>query len=256
MSAPQLPISKVLLIDDAPEMHALFRAHLRPLPIELLHAHSGREGLAIAMSQRPALILLDYQMPDMDGMAVLKTLKEDRRLAAISVMLVTAAEDQKTVSEAFRLGAADYIRKPVCPAEVKARVSRELHAQALMAELSLRAYHDTLTGLPNRAFLAEELERAIDRRRQEPDHAFAVLFFDFDRFKNVNDSLGHAVGDMLLKEIAERFRRNLHPDELAPPHCGSSMVARIGGDEFVVLLEGSDAASDAEAVADRLLEAF
>src|SRR5690606_3421420 len=155
--------SKVLLIDDAPEIHALFSALLKTLPIELVHAHSGRDGLDAASAQRPALILLDYQMPDMDGMAVLTTLKRDAELASIPVMLVTGADDQKTVSEAFRLGAVDYIRKPVCAAEVKARISRELHSQALMSELSRRAYHDTLTGLPNRALLAEQIERAIER---------------------------------------------------------------------------------------------
>jgi len=248
--------SKVLLIDDAPEIHALFSALLKTLPIELVHAHSGRDGLDAASAQRPALILLDYQMPDMDGMAVLTTLKRDAELASIPVMLVTGADDQKTVSEAFRLGAVDYIRKPVCAAEVKARISRELHSQALMSELSRRAYHDTLTGLPNRALLAEQIERAIERRRREPGHHFAVLFFDFDRFKNVNDSLGHDVGDKLLIEIAERFRRNLRGRDMVSRDGGGSTIARIGGDEFVVLLDGIASPRDAEAVADRLLKAF
>src|SRR5690606_28421837 len=248
-------ISKVLLIDDAPEIHALFRAHLKALPIELVHAFSGTEGLDAASTHRPALILLDYQMPDMDGMTVLKTLKENADLASIPVMLVTGADDQKTVSEAFALGAADYIRKPVCAAEVKARVTRELHTQALMAELSRRAYHDTLTGLPNREFLVEQIERTIERKRRDPAYHFAVLFFDFDRFKNVNDSLGHEVGDSLLMEIAERFRCNLRSVGTVSLY-ESSTVARIGGDEFVVLLEGLSSPGDAESIAGRLLEAF
>ncbi|HEX6999695.1 MAG TPA: EAL domain-containing protein [Gammaproteobacteria bacterium] len=248
--------AKVLLIDDAREIHALFRVHLKGLPVELLHAYSGREGLEIAQREPPALILLDYRMPDMDGMAVLARLKDDPALAAIPVMLVTATDDPETISRAFALGAADYVQKPVCAAEVKARVSRELHTQQLMSELRRRAYHDILTGLPNRALLANHLQRAIERRRREPGHRFAVLFFDFDRFKNINDSLGHDVGDMLLKEVAIRFERCV-PSVCAGLGSGaSSTVARLGGDEFVVLLDGLTDPQDAVKLAEELLKAL
>ncbi|HEY8519051.1 MAG TPA: EAL domain-containing protein [Gammaproteobacteria bacterium] len=247
--------SKVLLIDDAREIHALFRVHLKGLPLELLHAYSGREGLELAERDPPALILLDYHMPDMDGMAVLARLKDDPALAAIPVMLVTGTEDQETISRAFALGAADYVRKPVCAAEVKARVSRELHTQQLMRELTRRAYHDSLTGLPNRALLASHVQRAIERRRREPQHRFAVLFFDFDRFKNINDSLGHDVGDMLLKEVAVRFQRCV-PSVCAALGGVSSTVARLGGDEFVVLLDGLRQPQDAVKLAEELLKAL
>lgn len=116
----------------------------------------------------------------------------------------------------------------------------------LMGELHTQAYNDSLTGLPNRAAILNSIQEAIERG---PDHQFALLFLDFDRFKLINDSLGHDMGDELLKKIAERLKQALRgTDELIP--------ARLGGDEFVVLLNGLTHLSDATVVAERLLKAF
>ncbi len=106
------------------------------------------------------------------------------------------------------------------------------------------ALHDSLTGLPNRALFLDRLEHAIARNRRHPESVFAVLFLDLDRFKNVNDSLGHAVGDQLLISIARRLESLLRP---------SDRVARLGGDEFAILADDLEQASDATRVADRLL---
>ena len=97
------------------------------------------------------------------------------------------------------------------------------------------AFHDTLTNLPNRALLAENLKFVIERAKQHEDYQFAVLFLDLDRFKNVNDSLGHSIGDQLLIAMARRLE-----------HCirDVDMVARLGGDEFAILLDGISDSSD------------
>lgn len=122
-------------------------------------------------------------------------------------------------------------------------------AQVREAEEVLRyeATHDPLTGLPNRSLLVERLGRTIERASKEPSYAFAVLFLDLDRFKHVNDSLGHTVGDELLKEVAHRLSSCVHPTDT---------VARLGGDEFVVLLEGLAEPEDAESVAEHVQEAL
>tara|TARA_R110002111_G_scaffold261826_3_gene335804 strand:+ start:8279 stop:10546 length:2268 start_codon:yes stop_codon:yes gene_type:complete len=116
----------------------------------------------------------------------------------------------------------------------------------LMGQLHTQAYNDSLTGLPNRASILDSIQNAIDR---SADHHFALLFLDFDRFKLINDSLGHDMGDELLREIAQRLRTALRGSDQIKP-------ARLGGDEFVILLSDLTNLSDATVVAERLLEVF
>jgi diguanylate cyclase (GGDEF)-like protein len=120
-------------------------------------------------------------------------------------------------------------------------------ARAAEKRLQWEATHDLLTVLPNRSLLKERLARAVERIKEDPGYGFAVLFLDLDRFKNVNDSLGHGVGDLLLKEVARRLRHSVYETD---------MVARLGGDEFVVLLENVADPDDAAEVAKRLQNAL
>ncbi|HTV49377.1 MAG TPA: EAL domain-containing protein [Phycisphaerae bacterium] len=133
----------------------------------------------------------------------------------------------------------------------------------LETELRIAARTDKLTGLPNRAALADDIQRAIARTRRHPEFSFAVLFLDLDRFKSINDCLGHEAGDLLLREIASRLRLSLREEDVvavsapadgaekAQQKCGE--VVRLGGDEFVVLLDGLRTPADACIVADRIL---
>ena len=112
------------------------------------------------------------------------------------------------------------------------------------AKLQHDAMHDVLTGLPNRALFLDRLTLALSRRARRPDHSCGVLYLDLDRFKEINDGLGHAAGDVLLKEVAERLRGTLRPQDSA---------ARLGGDEFAVLVENILSPGDLEIVANRVL---
>jgi diguanylate cyclase (GGDEF)-like protein len=131
--------------------------------------------------------------------------------------------------------------------------SEQHHAQARLRHV---AYHDELTGLPNRKLLMEHLESALARVQNNPGHRFAVLFLDFDRFKLVNDTLGHEVGDMLLNSISHRLNENIRSRDAAAVAGQFQLPARLGGDEFVVMLDGIAGVADATAVARRLLEVF
>lgn len=134
-----------------------------------------------------------------------------------------------------------------------ADTTEQQHAQARLRHV---AYHDELTGLPNRKLLMEHLENAMARSRGNKGHKFAVLFLDFDRFKLVNDTLGHEVGDLLLNSISRRLRENIRDVDNAAMAGQEQLPARLGGDEFVVMLDGIAGEEDAVAVARRLLETF
>src|SRR5690606_26331621 len=114
-------------------------------------------------------------------------------------------------------------------------------------QLKHEVVHDALTGLPNRRYLRDRLDRMLARLRREPDRGFAVLYLDVDRFKVINDSLGHSAGDEVLNELAVRLNRCVRAPDL---------VARLGGDEFAVLLEGIDGDSTPARVAQRILDAL
>ncbi|MEI8196219.1 MAG: PAS domain-containing protein, partial [Phycisphaerae bacterium] len=128
--------------------------------------------------------------------------------------------------------------------------------KAMEEELRTAARTDKLTGLPNRALFCDRLQQAVLRSQQMKDYHFAVLFLDFDRFKTINDSLGHNIGDQLLQEIAQRLRHTVRAGDSLSRQAREHTTARLGGDEFVVLLDGIADPGDASVVANRLLEVF
>ena len=147
-------------------------------------------------------------------------------------------------------------RDPFGKALLMAGVCLDVNAQKLLEEqLRQSVRTDGLTQMPNRAVVMERVNTALVRARREPGYCFAVLFMDFDRFKQVNDTLGHSVGDELLRQIAQRLEHSLRPgDAYTQSSDFSNMAARLGGDEFVVVLDDIRGDLDAELVAGRLLE--
>jgi diguanylate cyclase (GGDEF)-like protein/PAS domain S-box-containing protein len=136
-------------------------------------------------------------------------------------------------------------------------LSRDISQRKQMEEeLRTAAWTDKLTGLPNRALFVDRLQQAVLRAERMEDYRFAVLFLDFDRFKIINDSLGHKVGDQLLQDAAERLRTTVRAGDSLGRVAGQHTTARLGGDEFVVLLDGIHSESDASLVAGRLLHAL
>lgn len=133
-------------------------------------------------------------------------------------------------------------------AELNEELSAEMDARlAVEQKLTRQALHDPLTGLPNRAFFLQELERTLARQKRRREQRFSVLFIDLNRFKPVNDSFGHAAGDQLLAAVARRLEAALRPGDL---------VARLGGDEFTVLLDNVEQVGQAAKVAQRILDQF
>lgn len=249
---PRLP-PKILVIDDCVSIHRLIGGILAPMNVCLEFASGGEEGMRIAATSLPDLILLDYKMPDCDGLEVLRRLGMNERLARIPVMMITSDNDQRLIATAFELGVCDYVNKPFLPIELRARVRSALSSHAMIEDLRYQAHFDFLTGLPNKTNFVERIQRALNPNLNER-HEFAVLFIDLDRFKWINDSLGHGCGDQALKEAAERLLNAVSIESHCLPQTKENTVSRFGGDEFVILLESIANRAEAERMAFEIVE--
>jgi diguanylate cyclase (GGDEF)-like protein len=161
----------------------------------------------------------------------------------IPVLMITALQDNSSVERAFAAGASDYIPKPIHYAVLSQRVRRIIEANRAEKRIRHLAYNDVLTNLPNRTLFFELLGKSIEQASQD-GRQVAVLFMDLDRFKYVNDNLGHHVGDRLLQAVAKRVRAAVRGDDT---------VARLGGDEFTVVLNELDSPAAAATAAHNIV---
>jgi diguanylate cyclase (GGDEF)-like protein len=230
--------------DDAMNRDALSR-RLAAAGYKVLVAEDGHRALEIAATERVDLVLLDVMMPGMSGIDTLRRLRQQRSVADLAVIMVTAKNGTDDVVEALELGANDYVTKPVDFPVALARIRTQLTAR--------RA--DPLTGLPNRVLFMDRLEQLIKRARFSGHHAFAVFFLDIDRFKVINDSLGHVAGDELLVGVSRRLEQSLRSTDTITRFDGDCTLARLGGDEFTILLDRVRTEAEATAIAERLLAA-
>jgi diguanylate cyclase (GGDEF)-like protein len=238
-------MTTLLIVDDEPMNRDALQRRLTRAGYQVLTAESGEQALQIVAANRVDLVLLDVMMPGMDGVETLRRLRQSRSVSELPVVMVTAKDGSDDVVEALEAGANDYVTKPVDFAVAHARIRTQLTAR--------RA--DPLTGLPNRLLFMDRLNQRIAAADPAGVRDFAVFFLDIDRFKVINDSLGHAAGDELLTGIARRLEQSLRCTDTVARLAGECTLARLGGDEFTVLLAGIRTAADASAVADRLVAA-
>ncbi len=233
----------VLIIDDSPDVHRLVEARLRHEPVTFKSAMSGREGLESAEALRPSLILLDLDMPDPDGFAVLRRLKSSPETAQIPVLVLSGMTSSTEKVAAFDLGAVDYVTKPFDFMELRARLRSALRTQELIRLLAERAEIDALTGVGNRTqFNRRWREEVAEAARHARPLTLAVL--DIDHFKKINDTYGHPAGDEVIAALARIIQRSVRV---------SDVVCRYGGEEFAVILP-TTTPDDAEVVVQRIRE--
>jgi len=196
------------------------------------------------------LILLDLRMPGMDGFQVMESLKEIETDGYLPVLAVTAQPSHKL--RALQSGAKDFVSKPFDLAEVLMRVHNMLEVRLLHEAarnygkmLESMALNDPLTGLANRRLLADRMSMALVHARRDKS-AMGVVYLDLDGFKQINDTLGHSAGDVLLKMVAERLVATVREEDT---------VARLGGDEFIISLWHVSGIDYAATVALRAVEA-
>ena len=288
-----MQIPKVLLVnDDAASLFALeslLTSETDLQQYELVTATSGHEALRKVLTHEFAVILLDVNMPGMDGFETAEAIHSHPRSGSVPIIFITAYfADEMHRLKAYQAGAADYLFTPVIPQVLQTkvavfvdltsknlalraktdelsqlyqdlrvqrvldleRINRELEQEVAERKLAEQRAHDlsirdALTGVVNRRSLIQQLEHAVAKCDRDQGEC-ALLFLDLDHFKQVNDTLGHHIGDELLRQVAARL--------LAAVRV-SDVVARLGGDEFVVLLEGKGAAANAARVARKISQA-
>ena len=209
----------------------------------------GNQALEVLVQDgAPRLALLDWSMPGKDGPEVCRELRALTKAHYTYIILLTARSGKADIAEGLEAGADDYVIKPFEAIELKARLlagSRiiELQDQLLEAQEKLRhqATHDGLTGVWNRAAILEKLEIEIQRANRQGT-PLTVMMADLDRFKNINDSFGHQVGDVVLRGVAQTMNQTVRVYD---------SVGRYGGEEFLIVAAGSDA-SMGKVLADRL----
>jgi two-component system, cell cycle response regulator len=237
---------RIVVAEDSALLRRMLGDVLHAQGWAVLEAGDGETALAMAREHEPDVLLMAREMQGLDGLAVLDAVRRDPRTADMPVVFVTGHTDAQALADALERGAHDYVRKPVDPVELVARVRTALRLRSVLDELAHRnreleelARTDVLTGLANRRHADEILRRTIASARRHGRQVCAVLA-DIDRFKSVNDLHGHAAGDAVLRAVAARLAAGLREEDLA---------ARWGGEEFLLLLPDAD---DATTVCERV----
>lgn len=238
----------VLIADDSLVIRAVVRSELEDEGYRVVEAVDGLAAVQQCRDHPPDVVLLDIEMPGLDGYQVLAELKADPELTDIPVVFLTSRGGMDDVVAGLRGGAHDYLRKPFESPELLARVAAATHVKHLQDQLRQRnadldrlSRTDMLTGMYNRRHLEQELDRLHNdaTRHSAP---LCALLLDLDRFKHVNDTYGHGAGDDVLREFARRVAGELRSGDIG---------GRWGGEEFLVIMPRTDL-GDARALAERI----
>jgi len=253
--------AKILIVDDNPENLTSLIMLFKKIDVNVIAVEDGNKALAEALNQDFALIILDVQMPNMDGYEVAKLLHGDIKTKDIPVVFITAAySDEEHLLEGYKNGAVDYIEKPIHDTVLLSKVAifirlwkqqRALEREVLLRaqankEIKHLATHDHLTGIANRVLLTDLIGKAFARAKRY-ELKLAILFLDLDGFKSINDAYGHDAGDYLLKVYSQRLTSSVRAID---------SVIRFGGDEFIILLTDLQDRGEALTSANRISDAL
>lgn len=231
-------LPKILIVDDQKQNLTTMRLLLAETHAKLYTVTSGKEAIDLVADNDFALILLDVQMPVMDGFETAETMRSSNYVAGVPIIFITAnSQEQQDIFQGYDSGAVDYLFKPVDLKILLSKVSFFLELDKKSKELLKKnkdlaklTIHDDLTGLYNRRYLNERLQEEFSRcERYNTD--CSCMMIDLDHFKNVNDTYGHGFGDVVITTFAKR---------LSVRTRSTDFVFRFGGEEFLILLPQTD----------------
>jgi two-component system cell cycle response regulator len=226
---------KIMLVEDSPLQTRRIGRYLKEWNLDFVAIDNGSDAWNILQEpDAPSLVLLDWMLPGLDGIELCRRIRTlGAQGAYIYTVMLTAKDKKHDLLTAMAAGADDYLAKPVDPSELRARIMVGKRIFELQKSLKFTATHDFLTTLLNRAEILARLTRELNRNKRE-DKPTAIILADLDNFKEVNDSLGHAAGDCVLKEVAQRLQSDLRAYDL---------VGRYGGEEFLIVLPNCNLAT-------------
>lgn len=236
----------ILIVDDDQSTRMTVASVLEREGYQVELGANGRDAVRLYEVLRPNVIIMDAMMPITDGFEACREIKAMPGGEHVPVLITTALESEKSVELAYESGAADFVPKPINLSVLRQRVKRLLAKQSADQHVHKLAYKDALTGLPNRTAFVEQFQQELEHAKRNSSRV-AVFFIDLDRFKDINDSMGHEAGDILLKALSGRLMSCIRSGD---------MLARIGGDEFVVVLSDMTDDATADQVAKSMLAAL
>lgn len=215
--------SLILILDDNPDMCRLLDSILSDNDFETMTFTDPHQALQALQRTRPAVVISDIAMPEMDGVSFRQHLLKDDRLRTVPFVFLTGKNGLDQKIEGLKAGIDGYITKPFLPTELIATVK---NAVRRAADYQSTLVVDPLTHSYNRLYLQQQLPELVEKLRREKIPA-ACAMIDIDRFKEINDRFGHQTGDLVLTAVAEIIRKNIRQDDV---------LVRYGGEEFLLFL--------------------
>ena len=225
--------NSILIVDDSKTSILInLRMVRKHYPFaDILTAQNGEEALQI-IEKNPniKLIITDYEMPKMNGLEFIKNVRKSFSIDEKVIIALSGAQEQDISSMLLKVGANDFLHKPIMEEELMCRIDNNIQTILLIDEIKEMAYKDALTGLYNRRYFFEIANKmfAMAKRENKP---ISVLMFDIDHFKKINDTYGHQTGDLVIQKTAEILQNNIRKNDIA---------CRYGGEEFVIFLYDCD----------------
>ena len=221
--------TNVLVVDDSDLQLSIAVNILEKLKLNVSSANSGIEALKILENsdKKYSLVLTDYNMPNMDGMELTLKIREKYQKDTLGIIVLSANDTPEIPTKFIKIGANDFINKPYSEVEVTTRVNSNLEILELFEQTRDMANKDFMTGAYNRRFFFESGNASFTQAQRDKKD-LVVAMFDIDKFKIINDTYGHDVGDVAICEVANILNENLRSTDL---------MARFGGEEFCVLLK-------------------